>query len=387
MPEITNPFIDSITIPDDYFCKRDRDTEMLVENIRSSVNTVLYAPRRVGKSSLIKHVLGRKEIKDSYNSLYVDLLGTRDSISFVEEFQKALLEADFAKDEKIRQTLLAALPAMMSAHATSPISMTMSQIFSYLESTKKPTVVVFDEFQVIEQYDEPMAAILRGEIQKLRRTKFIFSGSETHMLSMMFNNRNRPFFSSARDMSIDVIPIDDYVEYCQRMFGLFGKCIEADAVRLTYYTFSGITRANQDIMRAIFHRIQAGQTAAVKDVAAAIKSTIISKEESIRTTLGKMSANAYKLFKLIAVNGVLENPTSKNKNTDLSQSQIQHLANKYCQEESALLTRLGKNSLKITDKLMELFLLGPENLECRLSRSEEIFNRERLLSSQNLPQW
>lgn len=397
-----NPFIDSINIPDEFFCDRDAETRLLIDNITSSVNTVLYAPRRVGKSSLINHVLRQKEISDNYNTLYVDILGTRDVVGFVEEFQKALLSASFAKDEKVKQTLLSAFPAIlttiaglfisqdspvsMTTLATSSISMSMSQIFTYLESTAKPTIVVFDEFQKIEKYVEPMAEILRSEIQKLRRTRFIFSGSETHMLSIMFNNRNKPFFSSARDMSIGVIPLDKYIEYCKRMFGLYGKDITEEAVALVYYTFSGITRPNQDIMRVVFHNTAEGKTAGRADVERAIKELIISKEISIRTELSGLPANAHKLFRLIAANGILENPTSSKKLTELSQSQIQHMANRYTSEEYQLLLKVGKNSLKISDKLMELFILGPDRLAERLSCSKAIFEREQQLS-QTLPSW
>lgn len=397
-----NPFIDSINIPDEFFCDRDAETRQLIDNITSSVNTVLYAPRRVGKSSLINHVLRQKEISDNYNTLYVDILGTRDVVGFVEEFQKALLSASFAKDEKVKQTLLSAFPAIlttlaglfisqdspvsMTTLATSSISMSMSQIFTYLESTAKPTIVVFDEFQKIEKYVEPMAEILRSEIQKLRRTRFIFSGSETHMLSIMFNNRNKPFFSSARDMSIGVIPLDKYIEYCKRMFGLYGKDITEEAVALVYYTFSGITRPNQDIMRVVFHNTAEGKTAGRADVEWAIKELIISKEISIRTELSGLPANAHKLFRLIAANGILENPTSSKKLTELSQSQVQHMANRYTSEEYPLLLKVGKNSLKISDKLMELFILGPDRLAERLSCSKAIFEREQQLS-QTLPSW
>lgn len=402
MIEIYDPFVDSITIPDKFFCDRESETRQLIENITSNVNTVLYAPRRVGKSSLIQHVLAQKEISENYNSLYVDILGTRDSIGFAEEFKKALLNADFARDEKIKQSLLTSFPAIlttlaglfiskdspvnMSTYATSAISMTLAQIFEYLEATKKPTIVVFDEFQKIEDYSELMAAMLRSEIQKLRRTRFIFSGSETHMLSIMFNNSNKPFFSSARDMSIGIISLDKYTEYCKRMFAMFGKGITDEAVSLAYYTFCGITRSNQEIMRFVFHRIPQGTIADQNDIIDAVRALVISKETSIRTELGKMSANAQKLFRCIAANGILENPTSSKQKINLTQSQIQHLANKYSSDDYTLLSKVGKNSLKITDKLMELFILGPEKLEQRLQCSEDIFHREQQLAA-TFPEW
>ena len=71
-----NPFFIGTDIPDKYFCDRKNETAEIIRYIKNGNNVVLKAPRRVGKSSLIKHVLAQDEIAKHYNTLYVDVFGT-----------------------------------------------------------------------------------------------------------------------------------------------------------------------------------------------------------------------------------------------------------------------------------------------------------------------
>ena len=65
---------------------------------------------------------------------------------------------------------------------------TFESIFRYLESADKPCIVCFDEFQQIAKYPEKnVEALLRSHIQHMRNARFIFSGSERHLLEEMFN--------------------------------------------------------------------------------------------------------------------------------------------------------------------------------------------------------
>ena len=77
--------------------------------IRNGSNIVLKAPRRIGKSSLIKHVFGQNAVSRHYNTLYVDIYDTKNASDFHAEFQNTLLHAPFAKSRlnntKERNTL------------------------------------------------------------------------------------------------------------------------------------------------------------------------------------------------------------------------------------------------------------------------------------------
>ena len=88
----TNPFYTGIRIPDRYFCDREKETESIIGMIENGNNIVLKAGRRIGKSSLILHVLNQERVLKNYNTLYVDLFGTKNYDDFHLSFQNKMLE-------------------------------------------------------------------------------------------------------------------------------------------------------------------------------------------------------------------------------------------------------------------------------------------------------
>ena len=101
-----NPFFtDTTDIPDEYFCDRKEETNTIIEYIVNGSNIVLKAPRRIGKSSLIKHIFNQPSIKDNYNTLYIDIYGTKNASDFRQELQRNFLNAPFAKDSKAKKNI------------------------------------------------------------------------------------------------------------------------------------------------------------------------------------------------------------------------------------------------------------------------------------------
>jgi AAA+ ATPase superfamily predicted ATPase len=209
---IVNPFFTGVQIPDDYFCDRKNETQTIIDLIQNGNNVVLKAQRRIGKSTLIHHIFNQSQIKSNYNTLYIDLFGTKDQNDFHLAFQNKLLNAPFAKTARIKQnfevlqkglhislgeynpvTGTYSLPSIGSTPSQIPL-LPLEELFEYLEQTPKPNIVVFDEFQQVQYYPEKMAAIIRSFTQRMNNTKFIFSGSSKHMLTEMFQIANQPFY-------------------------------------------------------------------------------------------------------------------------------------------------------------------------------------------------
>jgi len=51
-----NPFLINTYHSPDYFCDREEETKMLMDNILNQSNTAFFAQRRIGKTALIQHV-------------------------------------------------------------------------------------------------------------------------------------------------------------------------------------------------------------------------------------------------------------------------------------------------------------------------------------------
>lgn len=371
-----NPFFIGISIPDKYFCDRKKETEDMIKRIQNGYNIVLKSPRRIGKSSLIKHVFCQPEIADQYNTLYVDIYGTKCAADFIKEFQNGFLNAPFARLEKGRKTVLAFLRNLYFEVKTTPagdlsgarvgvsqdggISVTLQEMFNFLEKTNKPNIVVFDEFQQIQYYPERMSAILRSFVQQMNNTHFIFSGSSRHLLSQMFDSPDEPFFKSARSMDLDIISLDTYREFCKSMFQLYRKAITDASVELTYYLFCGNTYDMQQVMKEAFSNTGKGETVDEDMILATVHLLLAEKEKDFREILNRLDNKKERnvLF-CIASEGLATGLTSSAmmKHYDLDNaSSVQNALRNLCDDKLNLVAKVGKSHYKLQDKFFELWL-------------------------------
>lgn len=373
-----NPFFVSTDIPDEYFCDRDAETAKIIGHIRNGSNIVLKAPRRLGKSSLIKHVFAQKEIVKDYNTLYVDIYATKNALDFQLELQGRLLNAPFAKGTRLKmefESLLKGayfkmgginavsgqieLPGFGFAPSSVPI-LSLEAMFDFLSKTKKQNLVVFDEFQQIEAYPERMAATLRSFVQGSNNTRFIFSGSSRHMLATMFQLSNQPFYKSAVSMDLDVIPVDTYTAFCERMFESGKKKIDPEAVEFVYYLFSGETYLMQALMKDVYASLQEGASAGIQEVKDALFALLESRDSDYKDILNRLNNKKERntLF-CIALEGIGKDLTSSyimNKYALDSASSVQNALNNLGDDKMGLITKLQKGTYVIQDRLFELWL-------------------------------
>ncbi|MFB6307340.1 MAG: AAA family ATPase, partial [Flavobacteriales bacterium] len=95
----------------------------------------------------------------------------------------------------------------------------LQQIFRYLENSKKVNYIAIDEFQQIDQYPETNTEkILRSHIQHLKNCRFIFSGSQKHLLLPMFSDSKRAFYQSTDFLHLKKIERNEYKEFIQTHF-------------------------------------------------------------------------------------------------------------------------------------------------------------------------
>ena len=74
MTYASSPFEFSPTVRDDLFADRIQETQRLITNFRSGVNTILISPRRMGKTSLVIKVRSLAA-SDSLRIATLDIFG------------------------------------------------------------------------------------------------------------------------------------------------------------------------------------------------------------------------------------------------------------------------------------------------------------------------
>ena len=386
-----NPFFTGTDIPDKYFCDRQKETSDIIRYIKNGSNIVLKAPRRLGKSSLIKHVFAQDEIARNYNTLYVDIYGTMSAYEFGREFQNRFMEAPFAKTTKTWKTLASyakglqislgpyngatvELPSIGLGATPNPI-FTINEILDEYERSDKPGLIVFDEFQQIENYPDRMASILRSKIQELNNTKFIFSVSSRHILNSMFLDCNKPFYKSSVPVDLDIIGLESYRDFAKAMFDDYGRRIDDGAVDFVYYLMSGNTFSMQETMKEIFMATEGKSCATRDDAESAVLAILDRHDEEYREQMNRLtSAKDRKLLYCIAAEGVAMNLTSggmlKKYGLD-NASSVQHSLSNLTSEKTPMVQRLSKTAYMMQDRNFELWISRRNGDICRKFENPE----------------
>lgn len=300
--EINNPFVVGKYVSPDYFCDREEETAFLKKQTDNGRNTALMAPRRLGKTGLIHHFLAQDEIKERYHVFFVDIYATGSLSEFAyllgNAIYKQLKPLRTQWTEKFFQVITSLRAGFkldaLTGEPTFDIGIgeieqpqtTLDEIFAYLEAADKPCIVAIDEFQQIMKYGEKnIEALLRTKIQECKHTIFIFSGSQRHLMSQIFNSPSKPFYQSV--ISVDLKPLErqTYIDFSQRQFIHYGRDIDPALVGMVYDEFEGTTWYMQMMMNELFALTDKGKVCEMEMFETAKRNVIVMQEMNYKEML------------------------------------------------------------------------------------------------------
>ena len=273
MKLLSNPFVIGKYVDKDFFCDREKESEMLVHHIVNGRHVAIMSERRLGKTGLIEHV-SANSLPDGYEPFLIDIYTCKNLREMV-----YLLASEVFKKIARKQSMLERLMRMVRSLKTTisyevvtgfpEISfglgeiqqpeVTLDEILGYLESSDAVCIVAIDEFQKIASFEEEnVEALLRTKIQHLKKTQFIFAGSERHLQEGIFSNPARPFYNSVVFMQLLPIEVGVYVKFCQQLFLKYEKSVSPALVERLYECFQGITWYLQLSMNEAFTMAERG---------------------------------------------------------------------------------------------------------------------------------
>ena len=273
MKLLSNPFVIGKYVDKDFFCDREKESEMLVHHIVNGRHVAIMSERRLGKTGLIEHVFANS-LPDGYEPFLIDIYTCKNLREMV-----YLLASEVFKKIARKQSMLERLMRMVRSLKTTisyevvtgfpEISfglgeiqqpeVTLDEILGYLESSDAVCIVAIDEFQKIASFEEEnVEALLRTKIQHLKKTQFIFAGSERHLQEGIFSNPARPFYNSVVSMQLLPIEVGVYVKFCQQLFLKYEKSVSPALVERLYECFQGVTWYLQLSMNEAFTMAERG---------------------------------------------------------------------------------------------------------------------------------
>ncbi len=260
MNKPVNPFITIGYVSKDYFCDREYELKHLLKNAENNLNTTLISARRFGKSALIFRLFEELEQKKDHVCIFTDIYASQNLKDFTETLALAVVKKfpekrgfgkrffDFLKSVRpmITYDVLTGQPEVHFEFVRpKDCEQTLKGIFNLLDEQKINALVAIDEFQQVANYPEENAeALLRTIIQTLKHTRFVFSGSNKHLMAEIFNTVKRPFFSSTQMIGLNAIPHEQYGDFIRQKFEERKREIDDEAVDFilswtllhTYYT-------------------------------------------------------------------------------------------------------------------------------------------------------
>lgn len=263
--KLNNPFLTSGYYGPEYFCDRDAESKALLSAIENERNVTLIAPRRYGKTGLIRKVL--ENLPSGYAPVYLDIYSVTNLADFTRRFAEAVVEALDTNIEKVLKSLGEFFRSCRPTATPSPdgsvklsfdivpgsAEVTLKETFDFLASREIRPVIAIDEFQQVAEFPESGAeALLRSYIQFVPQVRFIFCGSRQHLMSEMFMSAQRPFFQSTQLMYIDVIPLEKYYDFVKNFYVGANREITRGAFAYLYERFEGITWYVQAAMNRLW---------------------------------------------------------------------------------------------------------------------------------------
>ena len=364
MKRVKNPFIVSGKIEPEYFCDRVEESARLIKSLTNGNNLVLISPRRMGKTGLVQFCYDKPEISDNYYTVFIDLLHTTSLREFTFLFGKSIFESIIPLGHKVLATFVQTLRSLSGKISVDLVTnmptfnlelgdithptLTLDEIFAYLEKADKPCIVTFDEFQQIANYPEKnIEALLRSHVQRAANANFIFAGSEYHIMQEMFTSSAKPFYNSADTLELKAIDLDEYIRFVTRLMTENHRQVSPEVIKAVYRLYRGNTYAMQKTFNELFSILSEGETCSQANLVTAINNVIDSKEPMFREQLSGISDTHKPLLYAIASDGEAERVTSAGfvKGHKLaSASAVQHSITQLLSK--GILTRLnGKYSL------------------------------------------
>ncbi len=230
-----------------FFTDREEDVKRLFLNFENNINTILISPRRWGKSSVVNKS-AEKACREDKNLrvCFVDLFNIRNESQFYAYYIKQIIKSTSSKPEE-----WAKIAKLFLSRITPKISIPVNDINDFeisfemrdkaedfedvlnlpekiAEKKKIKILVCIDEFQNLNYFDDPLLfqKRLRSAWQKHKKVTYCIYGSQTHMMTELFENQSMPFYKFGDVMFLQKIKSHYLVKFIIDSFRGTKKSIE-----------------------------------------------------------------------------------------------------------------------------------------------------------------
>jgi hypothetical protein len=299
-----NPFIYArALVPEESIRRVEGDR--LLELAAGGHNAVLHAPRRFGKTTLLKQVLQDAAERDMPGVLVdlSDVLSTGDVAARLEQAFRAL-------PGNIRRLVTKELGSIgvagfTVARRTPPAVDPIATIHALLELPAQIArrhgrrwLVVLDEFQALVSLDG-MDGVFRSHIQHHSEVSYLFAGSEPSLLRALFEDRARPLYGQAERLRLGRLTADATHDFVSRRFYETGRDA-AEVVSALVSVAEGHPQRLMLVAHLLWDRVHTPHAATWVNLHSAYDAAMRSVDPELRYLWELLSANERRVLAALA---------------------------------------------------------------------------------------
>jgi len=321
-----NPFSYGKIVRDQQFYDREAPFSTILSTISGGNNVVLYAPRRYGKSSLVMKVMQELERKGT-PCVYLDLMRACSADDFIRLYARNIYKRQVSLFEKGLQQVMEWMKRLRPQVTLddqgkpelvldfSPNQLTSEMISNVFDLPEKLSarqgrmVIILDEFQEIAAFSDqfPLERIFRSCMQQHRQVTYLFLGSKTHLLQQMFSKRSRPFYQSAKTLSLGKPPFGESIAFVNKRFSDAGITLSKASAERIVQEAANIPYYIQFLASELFQQMvdKSKKVLSEEDVQVACRNISSLKSDLYEEHFGSLSMNQRKTIHALAAEGVL----------------------------------------------------------------------------------
>jgi uncharacterized protein len=278
MAREVNPFIYSHPLSPEDIIDRDEESNELLRHAVGGHFVRLYAPRKYGKTSLLKRALRDGETQEGLIPIHVDLYRVSSMADVTVRVERAysrnLKGALRARIEEFLQRTgiglslgafgisaklqldprVDPLPAL---HALLDLPLRLEEGGGYR------AFIALDEFQDVHKVPD-LDGLIRSHIQYQGEVaSYVFAGSEPGLMELLFESKERPLYGSAVPMRLQRLANEDIAAYVIERFQATKRTV-GEALNPLLDSAQGHPQRAMLLAHRLWEEVGTGETAALE---------------------------------------------------------------------------------------------------------------------------
>jgi hypothetical protein len=295
-----NPFRYGDLALDDAFTDRERELDELKSDLRNGRNVVVFAPRRFGKSSLVRRATDDLTRAGELVAVQVDLMTAPSKEKLAEKLAGSIYENVATPLERARERATAVFQGLRvtpritldpgdgslgfsfeASREAADIDATVERLLELpgelAAGRNVRAALVFDEFQEVVGLDPRLPALMRAVFQRQPAVARVYLGSKRSMLTSIFSDENEPLWRSAKQIELDVIEPAAFAPFIATRFEGTDRFVDDDVVARILSITGGHPYATQELCYFLWEQAAEGRPAHAAQLDTALEAVLRSE--------------------------------------------------------------------------------------------------------------